>query len=130
MSVLSTEPRREIEIHRYPALMYALVLVFALVLQAWLPRVLGKFAWFDLPLVVTVFFALSRRQPIQGSILGGGKPDPRRGRGKAAACVIGCSDIAPAQVIRVAQGRTPGRHALRAMSAGPACSMRSRRECK
>jgi rod shape-determining protein MreD len=71
MSVLSAEARREIEIHRYPVLVYALVPVLAVVLQAWLPRLLGRFAWFDLPLVVTVFFALSRRNPIQGSILGG-----------------------------------------------------------
>ena len=71
MSVLSAEARREFEIHRYPVLVYALVPVLAVVLQAWLPRVLGRFAWFDLPLVVTVFFALSRRNPIQGSILGG-----------------------------------------------------------
>jgi len=71
MSVLSADTRREFEIHRYPALIYALVPVLAVVLQAWLPRVLGRFAWFDLPLVITVFFALSRRNPIQGSILGG-----------------------------------------------------------
>ena len=70
MSVLTTEARREIEIHRYPALVYVLVLVFALVLQAWLPRVLGRFAWFDLPLVITVFFSLSRRNPMQGSFMG------------------------------------------------------------
>lgn len=71
MSVLSAERSREFEIHRYPVLVYALVPVLAVVLQAWLPRLLGRFAWFDLPLVVTVFFALSRRNPIQGSILGG-----------------------------------------------------------
>src|SRR5215469_6384137 len=71
MSVLSAEVRREFEIHRYPVLVYALVPVMAVVLQAWLPRLLGRFACFDLPLVVTVFFALSRRNPIQGSILGG-----------------------------------------------------------
>ena len=71
MSVLSAESRRDYEIHSYPVLIYALVPLAALVLQAWLPRVLGRFAWFDLPLVVTVFFALSRRNPIQGSILGG-----------------------------------------------------------
>lgn len=71
MSVLSAERSREIEIHRYPVLVYALVPVLAVVLQAWLPRVLGRFACFDLPLVVTVFFALSRRNPIQGSVLGG-----------------------------------------------------------
>src|SRR5215469_4871851 len=71
MSVLSAEVRREFEIHRYPALVYALVPVLAVVLQAWLPRLLGRFACFDLPLVITVFFALNRRNPIQGSILGG-----------------------------------------------------------
>ena len=71
MSVLSVETRRDIEIRRYPALIYAMVPVLAVVLQAWLPRLLGRFAWFDLPLVVTVFFALTRRNAIQGSILGG-----------------------------------------------------------
>jgi rod shape-determining protein MreD len=71
MSVLSVESRRDIEIRRYPALIYAMVPVLAVVLQAWLPRLLGRFAWFDLPLVVTVFFALTRRNAIQGSILGG-----------------------------------------------------------
>jgi len=42
----------------------------ALVLQAWLPRLLGPYAWFDLPLVVTVYFALDRRSPIQGTLMG------------------------------------------------------------
>lgn len=71
MSVLSAERPRDLEIHRYPVLVYALVPVLAVVLQAWLPRLLGRFSWFDLPLVVTVFFGLSRRNPIQGSVLGG-----------------------------------------------------------
>lgn len=71
MSVITAERTRDYEIHRYPALVYALVPVVAVVLQAWLPRVLGRFAWFDLPLVIIVFFALNRRNPIQGSLLGG-----------------------------------------------------------
>ncbi len=50
--------------------LYALVPLAALVLQAWLPRVVGQYAWFDLPLVVTVYFALGRRSPIQGTIMG------------------------------------------------------------
>jgi rod shape-determining protein MreD len=58
------------EIRRYPLLIYALVPLAALVLQAWLPRVLGPYAWFDLPLVVTVYFALGRRNPIQGTLMG------------------------------------------------------------
>src|SRR5271157_4354441 len=64
------EDRRNQEIRRFPILAYALVPLAALVLQAWLPRVLGRFAWFDLPLVVTVYFALGRRSPIQGTLTG------------------------------------------------------------
>ena len=70
MAVLSADFRRDLEIRRYPILVYALVPLAALVLQAWLPRVLGQFAWFDLPLVVTVYFALGRRSPIQGTLMG------------------------------------------------------------
>ena len=70
MSVLTANTRRDLEIQRCPLLMYALVPLVALVLQAWLPRVLGRFAWFDLPLVVTVYFALGRRSPIQGTVMG------------------------------------------------------------
>lgn len=71
MSVLPANPRRNLEIHRFPILIYALVPLVSLVLQAWLPRVLGRYAWFDLPLVVTVYFALGGRSPIQGTLLGG-----------------------------------------------------------
>jgi len=63
--------RRDFEIRRYPVLVYVLVPLAALVLQAWLPRSLGRYAWFDLPLVVTVYFALCRRSPIQGMLTGG-----------------------------------------------------------
>jgi rod shape-determining protein MreD len=70
MSVLGANFRRDMEIRRYPLLIYALVPLAALVLQAWLPRVLGPYAWFDLPLVVTVYFALGRRNPIQGTLMG------------------------------------------------------------
>jgi rod shape-determining protein MreD len=70
MSVLMADARRDLEIHRYPVLVYALAPLVALVLQAWLPRLLGQYAWFDLPLVVTVYFALGRRSPIQGTIMG------------------------------------------------------------
>ena len=54
MSVLGAEFRRDMEIRRYPLLVYTLVPLGALVLQAWLPRVVGRYDWFDLPLVVTV----------------------------------------------------------------------------
>jgi rod shape-determining protein MreD len=70
MPLLGADLRRTNEVRRYPILAYALVPLAALVLQAWLPRVLGRWAWFDLPLVVTVYFALDRRSPIQGTLMG------------------------------------------------------------
>jgi rod shape-determining protein MreD len=70
MPLLGADLRRDIEIHRYPILAYGLVPLVALVLQAWLPRVMEPYAWFDLPLVVTVYFALGRRSPIQGTLMG------------------------------------------------------------
>ena len=70
MSVMGANFRRDMEIRRYPLVVYTLVPLAALVLQAWLPRVLGPYAWFDLPLVVTVYFALGRRSPIQGTLMG------------------------------------------------------------
>jgi rod shape-determining protein MreD len=70
MARMGVDSRRDMEVHRYPFLVYGLVPLAALVLQAWLTRELGSYAWFDLPLVVTVYFALGRRSPIQGTIMG------------------------------------------------------------
>jgi rod shape-determining protein MreD len=72
MSLLGADVRRDMEIRRYPVLVYALVPLGSLVLQAWLPRIVGRYDWFDLPLVVTIYFALGRRSPIQGTIMGAG----------------------------------------------------------
>jgi rod shape-determining protein MreD len=70
MPLLGADARRDFEIHRYPLLVYALVPLFSLVLQAWLPRVTSPHDWFDFPFVVTVYFALGRRDPIQGTLMG------------------------------------------------------------
>lgn len=70
MSVLSANFRRDLEIRRYPFLVYLLVPLASLVLQAWLPRVAGHYSWFDLPLIITVYFALARRSPVHGTMLG------------------------------------------------------------
>ena len=72
MPLLAAEQRHTTEVRRYPMLAYALVPLAALVLQAWLPRVMASYSWFDLPLVVTVYFALDRRSPIQGTLMGAG----------------------------------------------------------
>ncbi len=70
MSVLGADFRRDMEIRRYPVLAYVMVPLVALVLQAWLPRLLWNHVLFDLPLVITIYFALGRRSPIQGTLIG------------------------------------------------------------
>jgi len=70
VSTLIPDYRRDLEIRRYPTYIYFLVPLAALVLQAWLPRVLGRFMYMDLPLLVTIYFALNRRSPIHGTVLG------------------------------------------------------------
>jgi rod shape-determining protein MreD len=55
---------------RYPRVLYVLAPLAALVLQAWLPRMVGQYSWFDVPLVITVYFALGRRSPVQGTFMG------------------------------------------------------------
>ena len=71
MSLLGADYRRDMGVHNYPVLVYALTPLAALVLQAWLPRLSGRWTFYDLPLVVTVYFALGRRSPIQGTLMGG-----------------------------------------------------------
>ena len=70
MALFGADLRRDLEIRRYPLWVYILVPLASLVLQAWLPRVVGPYVWFDLPLVITVYFALGRRSPIQGTLIG------------------------------------------------------------
>ncbi len=70
MPLLGAELRRDLEIRRYPLWVYVLAPLAALVLQAWLPLVVGPYVWFDLPLVITIYFALGRRSPIQGTLIG------------------------------------------------------------
>jgi len=70
MNILGNDNRRDLGVRRYPLLIYAMVPLAALVLQALLPRVLHGYARFDLPLLVTIYFALLRRDPIQGTLMG------------------------------------------------------------
>ena len=70
MQTLIPDYRRDLEIRRYPTYLYVLAPLAALVLQAWLPRMLNRFVYFDLPLLVTFYFAIIRRSPIHGTLLG------------------------------------------------------------
>jgi rod shape-determining protein MreD len=70
VSTFIPDYRRDLEIRRYPTYIYLLVPLAALILQAWLPLLLKRFMYMDLPLLVTIYFALNRRSPIHGTVLG------------------------------------------------------------
>jgi rod shape-determining protein MreD len=62
--------RREVEQQSFSLAVAVLVPLGAIVLQVLLPRLLPALAILDLPLVVTLFFAVSRRSPIAGTATG------------------------------------------------------------
>jgi rod shape-determining protein MreD len=62
--------RREVLEHRFSLPVTLLVPAVAILLQVYLPRVMPFFAMVDLPLLVTLFFASSRRSPIAGTATG------------------------------------------------------------
>ncbi|MDE3104266.1 MAG: rod shape-determining protein MreD [Acidobacteriota bacterium] len=70
MATRSYTSRRELEEHSFHPAVTILVPLGAILLQALLPRPLPRLAILDLPLIVTLFFAISRRSPIGGAITG------------------------------------------------------------
>jgi rod shape-determining protein MreD len=61
----------QVEVYRFSIPVTILVPLAALFLQAWLPLRLHFFSVFDLPLLVTIFFAMARRSQIAGLLTGG-----------------------------------------------------------
>ncbi len=60
----------QIEVYRFSLPVTIGVPFLALFVQAYLPRRLPFFSIFDLPLLVTIFFAMARRNPISGLFTG------------------------------------------------------------
>jgi len=59
-----------IEVHKFRGGTIVLATIFALVIQAFLPVYIPKVAIVDLPLLITIYFGLSRRNPSTGLLLG------------------------------------------------------------
>jgi rod shape-determining protein MreD len=59
-----------IEVFRFNPVVTVLVVLFAILLQAFLSSKLHFFHAFDLPLIVTIFFAVARRSQISGCLTG------------------------------------------------------------
>ncbi|MGC9291571.1 MAG: rod shape-determining protein MreD [Acidobacteriaceae bacterium] len=70
MALFGDNPREEMDRHRFPLLVYLLVPLLAVLLQAYLPLRFPRFAVLDLPLLVTIYFSVTRRAPIHGTLLG------------------------------------------------------------
>lgn len=60
----------QIEVYRFSVPVTIGVPLIALFLQAFLPLRLHFFSYLDLPLLVTIFFAMARRNPIAGLLTG------------------------------------------------------------
>jgi rod shape-determining protein MreD len=61
----------QIEVYRFSAPVAIGVPLLALFLQAFVPRRIPDFSYLDLPLLVTIFFAMARRNPVAGLLTGG-----------------------------------------------------------
>jgi len=62
--------REGIEVHRFSWLVTILVPALAIFFQVTVPRRFPFFAIFDMPLLVTIFFSVARRNPMVGSVTG------------------------------------------------------------
>lgn len=60
----------QIEVYRFSIPVTIGVPLLALFFQAFIPRRLPFFSIFDLPLLVTIFFAMARRNPVSGLLTG------------------------------------------------------------
>jgi rod shape-determining protein MreD len=70
MPSLSYTSRRELEEHSFSPAVTLLVPIAAIVLQVLLSKLFWRFSMLDLPLIVTIFFAVSRRSPTVGTLTG------------------------------------------------------------
>ncbi len=62
--------REQIQVYKFAWPVAVLVPLFALFFQAFIPARVRFFEIFDLPLLVTIFFAVARRNPIGGLLTG------------------------------------------------------------
>jgi rod shape-determining protein MreD len=67
---LSYTSREQVEVYRFTWPVAVGIPIAAIVLQAFIPVRLYFFRAFDLPLLVTIFFSISRRSPISGLLTG------------------------------------------------------------
>lgn len=68
--LLERGPRGRSAAAHYPVAVWILVPLAAILFQVYLPRFFSYLAYLELPLLVTIYFALMRRQPVAGCLIG------------------------------------------------------------
>jgi rod shape-determining protein MreD len=67
---LSITSREQLDVYRFSWPVVIVLPLFALFLQATLPKWFPFFQIFDLPLLITIFLAVARRNPVSGLMTG------------------------------------------------------------
>ena len=70
MAMLRQRSRREMEVHRFHPLVLILVPLVAIFFQAYLPLRFPSIEILNLPALIVIYFAVSRRSPIAGTLVG------------------------------------------------------------
>ena len=70
MALLPRNSRREMEEHHFHPVVLLLVPLVVIFLQVYLPLRFPSFAILDLPLLIVIYFSVSRRSPIAGTLIG------------------------------------------------------------
>ncbi len=68
-NLLPNVPRKT-KISRFRVSAYILIPLVAVLFQVYVPRFLEYLSYLELPLLVTVYFAIMRRQPVAGAVIG------------------------------------------------------------
>jgi rod shape-determining protein MreD len=63
-------PPDRMRVWKFHVLTWLLLPLFAILFQVYVPRFLDLLAYLDVPLLVTVYFSLMRRQPLGGALTG------------------------------------------------------------
>jgi rod shape-determining protein MreD len=70
MPILTARSRHDVEVRSFPLIVSFAIPLVAIGIQAYFPKLFPRFGIMDLPLIVTVYFAIARRNPIHGTLIG------------------------------------------------------------
>jgi len=67
---LIADPPRKARVSQFRPVVWLVIPLIAILFQVYVPRFVQSLSYLELPLLVTVYFSLMRRQPIAGGLIG------------------------------------------------------------